>query len=70
MCSMFSYVLKKKKKKISSLSPQKQECIEILKYFLNNEGVGERKKVGRQSKEKSAVPGPVILYNPEHRCFF
>lgn len=72
LCSIFSYVLKKKKKKkkISSSSLQKQECIEILKYFLNNEGVGERKEVGGQSEGKSAVPGLVILYNPEQRCFF
>lgn len=32
-------------KKKSSLSLQKQECIEILKYCLNSEGVGERKEV-------------------------
>lgn len=32
--------------------------------------VGERKEVGGQSEGKSAVPGPVILYNPEQRCFF
>ena len=41
-----------------------QECIEILKCFLNNEGVKEREEVGGQSEGKSAVPGPAV-YNPE-----